>query len=654
MRHLGLILVLVLLYRSGHSQTLLTGYEYWYNSDYAGKQSVSFAPVVQHQLNTDVDVNALPEGLNVLNIRYLDDNKLFSSTLSKVFYKNSETFTSNKQLVSYEYWFNNDYASKVVVPISPTLQHSLVTAIDVNAVPEGINILHIRYLDEDGVYSVYLNHAFYKNTESVISNKELIEYEYWYNNDYASKQVVTISPASQISIVTNLDISGLADGLNVLNIRFKDEAGVFSSTLSKAFYKKADQITNHKIVAYQYWFDDDFANSVEVLLPAPVQQLTLNDNLDLTQLPKGIHLLNIQLKDSVGHWSLVFTDSIEKLSLPIANFSFSENSTCDSTIFTFTDESIDGDQYLWDFGDGYTDSIANPIHTYNSPGSYFVTLTVTDSITLDDSSFQVMVNVGGNTTNSISIQSCDSYLVPSGSYSVTGSGVFYDTIPNQWGCDSLLTLNVTINNATSSTDLISACGSLTWIDGNTYTTDNNTATFTIVGGAVNGCDSIVTLDLTINSVDISVIQNGPELDAVASGAQYQWLDCDDGYIPLSGETGQSFSATSNGNYAVVVTENGCTDTSACYLVYDIGISGLSPEKSAIIYPNPTQGLVTIDLGKEREIVHLVLEDLSGKIIERNVLYSAELINFSLNVPDGIYIIRLITVNEEQIFRVIKN
>ena len=67
------------------------------------------------------------------------------------------------------------------------------------------------------------------------------------------------------------------------------------------------------------------------------------------------------------------------------------------------------------------------------------------------------------------------------------------------GCDSLVTLDLTINNSVSGTDTQVACGSYTWIDGNTYTSNNNAATFTIFNGSVNGCDSIVTLDLTINN-----------------------------------------------------------------------------------------------------------------------------------------------------------
>ena len=58
------------------------------------------------------------------------------------------------------------------------------------------------------------------------------------------------------------------------------------------------------------------------------------------------------------------------------------------------------------------------------------------------------------------------------------------------------TLNLTINYTTYGTDTQEHCDTFTWIDGNTYTESNNTAIFTLTNS--NNCDSIVTLDLTIN------------------------------------------------------------------------------------------------------------------------------------------------------------
>ena len=47
------------------------------------------------------------------------------------------------------------------------------------------------------------------------------------------------------------------------------------------------------------------------------------------------------------------------------------------------------------------------------------------------------------------------------------------------------------------TDEIASCAPITWIDGNTYSTSNNTATHLLVGAAQNGCDSLVTLNFTL-------------------------------------------------------------------------------------------------------------------------------------------------------------
>ncbi len=64
------------------------------------------------------------------------------------------------------------------------------------------------------------------------------------------------------------------------------------------------------------------------------------------------------------------------------------------------------------------------------------------------------------------------------------------------GCDSIVSLFLTINNSTSAIDTITACDSYTWIDGVTYTSSDTTAKDTLVNAA--GCDSIVSLNLTIN------------------------------------------------------------------------------------------------------------------------------------------------------------
>lgn len=136
-------------------------------------------------------------------------------------------------------------------------------------------------------------------------------------------------------------------------------------------------------------------------------------------------------------------------------------------------------------------------------------------------------------------------------------------------------------NPSYSSDVVSSCGSFTWIDGLTYTSSNNTARDTLINTV--GCDSIVALDLTISPLpNTSVTQNGATLEADELGIIYQWLDCDNNYAVINGETNQVFIPSITGNYGVEVTLNGCMDTSACYLVDYTGIEALIQDKKEIV------------------------------------------------------------------------
>jgi len=91
------------------------------------------------------------------------------------------------------------------------------------------------------------------------------------------------------------------------------------------------------------------------------------------------------------------------------------------------------------------------------------------------------------------------------------------TLPNATGCDSVVTLDLTMNNPTTWIDTIVTCNaSYTWIDNNVYSQSNNTATYTLPNAA--GCDSVVTLDLTMNSPTTWIDT------IVTCNATYTWID----------------------------------------------------------------------------------------------------------------------------------
>ena len=106
-----------------------------------------------------------------------------------------------------------------------------------------------------------------------------------------------------------------------------------------------------------------------------------------------------------------------------------------------------------------------------------------------------------STSTSFTIDSvviCDSYTWIDGNTYNTSNNTATFTSVNSIGCDSVITLDLTIFSSSTATDVVVACDSYTWIDGNTYTSSNNTATYTLMN--TTGCDSVITLDLTIPSL----------------------------------------------------------------------------------------------------------------------------------------------------------
>lgn len=118
----------------------------------------------------------------------------------------------------------------------------------------------------------------------------------------------------------------------------------------------------------------------------------------------------------------------------------------------------------------------------------------------------------------------------------------------------------------SSNKSISSSGNYTW---------TSSGTFMDTIPNFEGCDSVITLNLTINNVDVSINNLSPTLISNAIGASNQWLDCNDAMAIIGGEINQNFTAISNGIYAVQVTQNGCVDTSDCEVVNNVGIITIS-------------------------------------------------------------------------------
>ncbi len=190
-----------------------------------------------------------------------------------------------------------------------------------------------------------------------------------------------------------------------------------------------------------------------------------------------------------------------------------------------------------------------------------------------------------------------------------------------------------------------SCNSFIWIDGNTYTNNNNTATFSLPSAAANGCDSMVTLNLTITAVDTGITVAIPYLTANSTNATYRWLDCQNSFAFLPGETNQTFTAFGNGSYAVEVTKNSCVDTSACILISTVGFGEKEIFNQTTIYPNPTTGIVNFDVGLFKN-VSVNVSNTNGKSVYNKAYTQTGTFQFELNEAPGIYFVEVVYKGEK--------
>ena len=271
---------------------------------------------------------------------------------------------------------------------------------------------------------------------------------------------------------------------------------------------------------------------------------------------------------------------------------------------------------------------------------YDTTLSVAgcDSITVTNFMVDSLI------TNNVMASVCfgDSLMV-GGSYQ-TVSGVYVDTLSTSSGCDSLVTTTLTVNTTLTSTDVQQAACDYTWIDGITYTTSDSLASYTL--SSLAGCDSVVTLNLTISAIVTTIVQNVNDIEASATNGtapySYDWN---------TGETTASITPAVNGMYWVVVTDNDtCYSDTASFDVTFVSGTGIDNWNNSVsIYPNPTSDVVTISTGNYTGSVKANVYDLFGRKVFTSNNKEISLKSFS----DGVYILEVKAADKTYTTRIIK-
>ncbi len=255
-----------------------------------------------------------------------------------------------------------------------------------------------------------------------------------------------------------------------------------------------------------------------------------------------------------------------------------------------------------------------------------------------DSIVNYHVNIFHDSETAIEASACNVYSTPDGLHAWTESGIYPLLFANIAGCDSVVTYTITIYNDKDTSLNVVSCGPYSTPDG----LHSYSATGVYMYGIpiATGCDSNITLDLTIVDIDTSITASGTTLHADQSGATYQWIDCAASGAIIPGETLQTYSPSVNGQYAVIITLNGCSDTSSCYPITLVGIEEAGYDQDIKIYPNPVKDLINIDLRRQYSGIEIELANVEGRVLTSAVFNDQRFIQLTPALPPGLYFISI--------------
>ncbi len=272
-------------------------------------------------------------------------------------------------------------------------------------------------------------------------------------------------------------------------------------------------------------------------------------------------------------------------SLPIIN------PATDSALVSFSNLSSGVDSLIWDFGDGHTSTDYAPFHSYGCTGTYTVQLTVYNSCdtgtAIDTFSLPLFVNDPFQTFDTSTVDICygESYTV--GNKDRFLPGYYTETYPQTTGCDSsaIVHLNVKVVNT-----------------------------------------NVKIKDGTLHATNLD-------------GDSYQWLSCPN-MLPIVNATDSLYVPPSSGRYAVVIEQDGCTDTSLCNFFIFTSVDDLYQSDLFRIYPNPTKQNVNIDLLSSVKDAEYYIYSVWGQLIRHADLRQKNNRISLVTLPSGSYFIRV--------------
>lgn len=287
--------------------------------------------------------------------------------------------------------------------------HESTEFTDMSDIPSGSIVISDWDFDDNGTSNLtspshtYSDDGFYDVLLTLTSDHQCVD---------SITQEVEVWPLPEPSFTTDLD-----EGCKPFTIAFTDVSSIASG---------------YSIVGWEWNFGDSVGASVET-------------NPVYTYLQDGVYDITLVLTSANGcKDSITETNRITVFPKPVADFEAQPQPTTiiDPKIH-FSDSSSGAIGWIWDMGDGFTDTLQNPVHTYLDTGTYLVEQIVYNEFNCADTIYQNVI-----------IDPDFTFYVPSGftpdgdgindSFAPSGIGVIeYDMrIFTRWGQQIFRTLDM--------------------------------------------------------------------------------------------------------------------------------------------------------------------------------------------------------------------
>jgi uncharacterized repeat protein (TIGR01451 family) len=380
---------------------------------------VSFTAGADISASFTVPLTTASQGFHTLYVRTRDAQRRWSLTSQQSFFT-AVLAPANQALTAAEYFIDQEPGLGQGTPIglpqagqaSPTVSFN----VGLSTVSTGFHTLYLRARDAQGAWSLTQSQAFY-----VLSlppaGQALARAEYFIDQDPGPGNGIAVTlPANQaaVTLAFNVPLTNVATGAHTLYLRVADKGKAWSLPQQHAFLVKPGGGLA-TITAFEYYFTGTGANAsytsatLRYAVPTPAASVSLNFAADLSQLPGNADYdMRVWAVSSEGLRSLVQTKRVRACNnLPVkAGFDF----IALGTQVSFIDSSRNATRYRWSFGDGKTDTVSNPSHTYALGGTYAVRLitssfcnsdTLTKKITVLD--LQSVYPAKGGNTGSVTV-----------------------------------------------------------------------------------------------------------------------------------------------------------------------------------------------------------------------------------------------------------